>query len=110
MSEVPPRRSLLEVITQPGPQTTVTLVGELDPATAPDLQAELSGLAGDATVTAVTLDLGRITFLDSSGVRALLAGSEGLRARGAALVLRDPNPNVRRVLEVTGLAELISVE
>jgi anti-anti-sigma factor len=105
-----PRRSLLEIVSLPGPQTTVSLAGELDPATAPDLSSRLLELAADPGVTSVVIDLAQVSFLDSAGLRVLVSANEALRARSADLVLRGPSPNVRRVLEVTGLTDLIAVE
>lgn len=110
MTEDVPRRSLLEVIALPGPQTTLTLSGELDPATAPLLQERLTDLAADPAVSSVVVDLSQITFLDSSGIRALVTGNDALVAGAAELILRDPTPNVRRVLEVTGLTQLLTLE
>ena len=104
------RRSLLEVDALPGPQTTLILGGELDPATAPVLEGRLDELAADPAVTSVVLDLGGISFLDSSGLRVLVAANERLRNQSSELVLRSPSANIRRVLEVTGLTELITVE
>lgn len=101
---------MLEIVALPGPQTTISLVGERDPATSPQLQARLVELADDPAVSSVVLDLSQISFLDSSGLRALVAGNEALRAREADLVLRGPSPNIRRILEVTGMGELITVE
>lgn len=103
-------RSQLEIVALPGPQTTLSLVGELDPATAPALKERLAELAADTAVSSVVIDLSGITFLDSAGLRVLVAGREALRVGSGELVLRDPNSNVRRVLEVTGLSELITVE
>ena len=102
--------SLLEIVALPGPQTTLSLAGELDPGTAPVLQERIAELAGDPAVTSVVVDLSQISFLDSSGVRVLVAGGEALRRRSAELVLRGPTANVRRILEVTGLTELLTVE
>ena len=110
MPEEPVRRSLLEIVALPGPQTTLSLAGELDPATSPALQGRLTELAADGAVSSVIIDLSQVTFLDSSGLRVLVTGSEALRARSAGLVLRGPSANIRRVLEVTGLTELITVE
>lgn len=104
------RRSLLEILALPGPQTTLALSGELDPATAPELEARIAELATDPAVTSVVIDLAGVTFLDSSGLRVLVAGRESLRIRSAGLILRDPSRNIRRVLEVSGLTELITVE
>ena len=110
MPEDVPRRSLLEIVALPGPQTTISLAGELDPATAPELDARLTALAADPAVTSVVIDLSQISFLDSSGLRVLVAGNEALRGRSADLILRGPTANVRRILEVTGLTDLVTVE
>lgn len=104
------RRSQLEIVALPGAQTTLSLVGEVDPATAPALADRLAELAADATVSSVVLDLAGVTFLDSSGLRVLVTGREAIRAADGELALRAPNRNVRRVLEVTGLSDLITVE
>ncbi|MCU1370311.1 MAG: anti-anti-sigma factor [Ilumatobacteraceae bacterium] len=110
MTDDAPRRSLLDIAARSGPETTLALTGELDPATAPELDAHLRELIADAGVRSVVLDLAGITFLDSSGLRSLVAANDALRARSASLVLRAPSSNIRRVLEVTGLTELIAVE
>jgi stage II sporulation protein AA (anti-sigma F factor antagonist) len=109
VSDEAPRRSLLGIESRPGPETTLVLTGELDPATAPTLEARLAEVTADGDVRRVVLDLAQITFLDSSGLRTLVAANEALRARAAELVLQAPTSNIRRVLEVTGLTELIEL-
>lgn len=52
----------------------------------------------------LVLDLSRVRFLDSSGVRSLV--KLGLSMRGRALVLREPSPPVMRVLQMTRLDEV----
>ena len=88
----------------------LALSGELDPATAPDLEAAIARCAADGDVATVTLDLAGVTFLDSSGLRVLVAARESLRAAGTELALRGPNANIRRVLEITGLGEVIAID
>lgn len=110
MTDDAPRRSLFDVIVTAGPETVLTLSGEVDPGTAPLLQEHLERLAGEPDITRVAVDLSQITFLDSSGIRAIIAGSEALRTGSTEVVLRAPNANVRRVLEVTGLTQLLTVE
>jgi anti-anti-sigma factor len=46
-------------------------------------------------------DLSALTFLDSSGIRALLTITE--RCQGRAITLRAPSDNVRKVLDLTGI-------
>jgi anti-sigma B factor antagonist len=78
----------------------VSVAGELDLATADELAAwlETEGTGeGDLTVEAAGL-----SFVDSTGVRALLRAAAAMAGRGR-LILRDPSPPVRRVLELAGL-------
>ncbi len=71
-----------------------SLEGELDMASAPEVLARLDGSGNGRLV----LDLERLTFMDSSGLRALI---DLTRSRGeGTLVLRNMPPNVHRVFEL----------
>ena len=76
------------------------LVGELDIATAPVLEANLSELVS-AGFTHLTLDLRELCFLDSTGLRLILAWDAKSRADGFALRLVAGPPAVQRVFDVT---------
>lgn len=54
----------------------------------------------------VLLDLREVSFMDSSGLSALIGVHKQLAAHGAAIRLTDPPAHVRRMLEITGLLEL----
>ena len=72
-----------------------------------DSYDELATSLGPAFVTDgdLELDLADVTFVDSSAIR-LFAQLERSRADGAHLVLLSPQPQVDRVLEVAGMADL----
>jgi len=53
------------------------------------------------------VDIAKVEFLDSSGLRVLVSLNQRLHAAGGSLRLRDPQPPVARVLEITGLNELL---
>jgi anti-anti-sigma factor len=91
-----------------GRVTVIAVTGEIDMTTAPDLLRSLE-LVSDGS-EAVVVDLRTTTFLDSSGLNALLTGRRGLEDRGVALrvVVPEENP-VRRVFEITRLTESLSV-
>lgn len=78
------------------------LVGELVVDTAARLEAELNAAAADAED--VVLDLSQISFMDSTGLRAIVAGRELITASGRtmALVLR-PGGQVDGLLEMVEL-------
>ena len=72
------------------------LVGELDLATVPALKAALGPLAGHGPMT---LDLTELTFIDSSGLNAIMQHARSSNGDGP-LTLANPSAHVSRVLEI----------
>lgn len=82
-----------------GAATTVSVWGELDLSTAPEVERCLTGVQHDGRT--VILDLRNLSFLDSSGLRVILAADARARAAGSRLVLVAGPPAVQRVFELT---------
>jgi anti-sigma B factor antagonist len=82
----------------------VRMSGELDLASSD----RLAGLLADLPDGTVVVDLAGLTFIDSSGIAALVAAKDRLESAGRELLLTRPQPNVDRVLEMTGLEGWIS--
>lgn len=110
MPDDTPHAALLDLTVDAGASSTISVVGELDPATAPQLDAEIQQLLADEDVKRLVLDLSGLTFLDSSGLRVFVTAREALTLRGGELALRDPSANTQRLLDITGLGEIITVE
>jgi anti-anti-sigma factor len=72
------------------------LIGELDLATVPALNAALDPLAGHGPVT---LDLAELTFVDSSGLHAIMQFASSLNG-DRPLTLANPPAHVSRLLEI----------
>jgi anti-sigma B factor antagonist len=87
----------------------VRVVGELDLATAPEVQHRLAGLAL-AAERRVVLDVQDVTFLSAAGVRVLLDAHDRVAAHGGRLVLRSPSRLVQRVLQAAGVGDVLPVE
>jgi anti-sigma B factor antagonist len=88
--------------------TTVSVVGEIDLATAGELTAAVRTALDDASVV---IDLRGVSFMDSSGVRALDTALREAAARGRELRVTDGlQPGVVQVLEMTGMLEHLPVE
>jgi anti-sigma B factor antagonist len=81
----------------------VSAVGEIDLAAAQRLRGVLASLTGSNVV----VDLRAVSFLDSSGIGALVWGRERALGAGFNLTLRKPQGLVRRTLEIVGLADWI---
>jgi anti-sigma B factor antagonist len=99
----------LTVDIQDGDPPTVTLTGEVDPHTAPQLEEALTGLI-DGGASAVRIDASGLEFIDSSGLRVLVDAHRRLGAESSVLVLAEVSPTFRRLLEVTGLDEHVTIE
>jgi anti-anti-sigma factor len=74
--------------------------GEIDLATAPQLERAIGGLDGYARIV---VDLRDVTFMDSSGLRLLIGLDAAARRDGWTLMLRPGRQSVQRVFEVTGM-------
>jgi anti-sigma B factor antagonist len=82
--------------------------GEIDLATAPTLERALVK-AGAAGTPVVVVDLHGVTFIDASGIRALLHGQRRLRALGGDLIVTSADGVVRRVFELLGLVGTLNL-
>jgi anti-sigma B factor antagonist len=86
----------------------VGLVGELDLSTVVKVQEELRRLEQSDPPTLV-LDLSRLTFLDSTGLRCIVTADERAREAGRrVVVVRGPDP-VQRVFSITRLEERLEM-
>jgi anti-sigma B factor antagonist len=90
-----------------GPDPVLRVAGDLDAYTAPALE-EL--LVGRETGGDVRVDLSGVTFIDSTGIRAIVRADNDLRGRDRTLVVMAPSPSVMRLLELTSLDERIRIE
>jgi anti-sigma B factor antagonist len=86
----------------------VALRGELDLSSTPKLEDELERVEADAPQT-IVLDLSKLVFLDSTGLRALVTADERGREAGRRVVIvRGPDP-VQRVFSITRLEERLEM-
>jgi anti-sigma B factor antagonist len=94
-------RPLDLAMSQTGSSVVLELVGDLDIHTAPLLEAALRDLREDLYLE-VILDLSELTFLDSTGLRAIISAEKAFRARYGGLRLVQGAPVVHRIFELTG--------
>ena len=90
-----------------GAALTVALEGRLDTTTSSKLEEDLrSSISG---ITSLTLDLEKLEYISSAGLRVLLAMQKIMNKQGQML-LRNVNEAVMEVFEVTGFADILSIE
>jgi anti-anti-sigma factor len=92
-------------IEQSGSEATVIVRGEIDLESSAALVDAFASLGAPK---AVHLDLGDVDYMDSTGLRAVLAARADLEGRGARLDVVRASSIVGRLLEITGLGEMVS--
>jgi anti-sigma B factor antagonist len=86
------------------------VAGELDAQTAPRLTGEAAGRLGSDEVSRLVVDLSAVTFLDSTGIAALVRLRNRALDVGKQFALRNPGPRVVRILKITALDTIFDIE
>ena len=86
----------------------VSIVGELDMADGEQVGKVLID-AAQARKPIIRLDLAGLTFADSSAIKAILMGAQAAEEHGVTYELVNPHDRVRRLLEVTGLSNVLTI-
>ena len=87
-------------------ETTIELVGRLDTTTAPALQKTI---AEDLDTKYLVLDLKGLEYISSAGLRVLLTAQKKMNAVGSMKLL-NVSENVMEVFEMTGFADILTIE
>jgi anti-sigma B factor antagonist len=85
---------------------SLALHGELDLASAPELESSLLSIEQQAP-SRLVIDLRALRFIDSTGLRLLLQAHARCEQRGGELVLRPGDPSIQRVFDVTGALDVL---
>jgi anti-sigma B factor antagonist len=86
--------------------TVLLLSGELDMAAAPSLRERIEALVARGD-TRILVDLAELAFCDSAGLSAFIGGDRQCAAKGGWLRLTRPQGHVARVIEVSGLRDIL---
>lgn len=87
---------------------TLSIRGEIDMSSAPRLHAVLE--RSIARTKRVSLDLSGVSFMDSSGVNLLLRAVVAGRDMGCSLAVVAASRQVRQVLQISGVVEVVGLE
>jgi anti-sigma B factor antagonist len=95
-------------VSQSNSVTLIVPKGDLDMGTADQVKRTLTGLIEKGQAKLV-MDLGGVTYIDSSGLGALVAAMKQARAVGGNLKLCALQEDVRSIFEMTRLIKVIAV-
>jgi anti-sigma B factor antagonist len=84
----------------------ISVAGEIDAHTCPDLAAALEPLRGSGDVR---IDMAGVQFIDSSGLRVLIGAHQRAAAAKRKLLIDRPSKSVLRIIEISGLADHLQI-
>lgn len=90
-----------------GKTLNIALEGRLDTTTAPQLEAELKQSIADNAE--LNLDFAKLEYISSAGLRVLLAAQKVMNKQGK-MIIRNVNDVISEVFEVTGFADILTIE
>ncbi len=91
-----------------GDAIRVTILGELDLATAPELERTLGEIEASTAAT-IILDLDQVEFLDSTGLGVLVGGLKRVRAHEGSLRLVCTQERILKIFRITGLTKVFPI-
>lgn len=91
-----------------GSTLVLALEGRLDTTTAPQLENELKVSLYDTK--ALTLDMEKLEYLSSAGLRVLLAAQKQMQKQQGNMVIVNVNEIIMEVFEVTGFVDIITIK
>ena len=86
---------------------TIALEGRLDTVTSPDFEKEVEEIKEE--LKDFVLDLEKLEYISSSGLRVLLAAQKLMNKQGAMKVVNVGGP-IMEIFEVTGFSDILTIE
>lgn len=105
----PESESFAMEVARQGARIDVALSGELDAYSAPRLREGMAQL-GEIAGRHVVVDLGRVGFVDSAGLSAIVSTLRAVKEADGAVSLRSMSPQLHKLFEITGLSRLFPSE
>lgn len=90
-----------------GDELVLVLAGRLDTSTASQLEAELK--VSIDNIKTLILDLKDIEYVSSAGLRVILSAQKVMSKQGK-MIIRNINESVMEVFEITGFADILTIE
>lgn len=91
-----------------GGAVRLAVAGQVDLATCEHLRTAIQDSLTEAHITELIVDLDQVSFLDSTGIRALIEGSKLATDRGVRYLVTNPRKIVHQVLDITGVLPILN--
>lgn len=91
-----------------GEVSKINLSGRMDIEGVGQIETKFTGMCAVPRM-AIIVDMSAVPYMSSIGIRALLMNAKAVSRRGGKFVLLSPEPNVKNVLESSGIDQLITI-
>jgi len=88
--------------------TILIIQGSIDALTAPQITERIDGLIDSGNIKLVA-DFGGVDYTSSAGLRVLLGAIKSTRSKGGDLFLVDIQPDVEKVLSLSGFTSILKI-
>ncbi|MDR2497581.1 MAG: STAS domain-containing protein [Tannerellaceae bacterium] len=99
----------MKITIQQGPETMISLSGQLDTLSAVDFEKEIRK-AIDSSPGIIVLDGKDLTYISSAGLRLLLTLRKGLAEKGGRLKLQNIREEIMEIFNITGFSSILDIE
>jgi anti-anti-sigma factor len=105
------RPTQFEIAHEPLPERghRLSVSGELDLATTPQLEQRVGALLADDS-RRIVIDLAKLNFIDSTGLRLLLLLSQRAAEEGWEMLITSPSEHVQTILRITGTGAELPID
>ena len=90
-----------------GKELVLNLEGRLDTLSSPELEKVLREELND--VSDLTIDMEKLEYISSAGLRVLLLGQKRMRTEGS-MKIKNVNETIQEIFEVTGFNDILTIE
>mgnify|MGYP003317865624 FL=1 len=95
-------------ITKEGTKTIVQLIGRIDTTNASKFQEDIQPLMED-NAPDIELDCSQMDYTSSQGLRIFLILQKSVNARQGKMVMKNMNPKVKEIFDITGFSSIINI-
>ncbi|WP_195371128.1 MULTISPECIES: STAS domain-containing protein [Parabacteroides] len=99
----------MEIKIKHGAETVISLSGQLDTLSSPDLEKEIMDIL-EKDVKKVILDGTDLSYISSAGLRLLLILQKKMSLKGGTFVLRNIQSSIMDIFKITGFNSFLTIE
>ncbi len=92
-----------------GKKAELIVKGEIDVSNAPELRTAIHE-ALDSNIDSLVIDISQVSYIDSTGIGVLVGARHRATEESIAFEIRNPQPNVLRVLSLLGMVEDLNIK